>query len=587
MASVMLFPNPATHRRMPHLSKEPKETKEQREQREAWAQQQKDTLSILPQDTIAVKARSRSAHDRAPSSEAEAAAALGTGSSQSSITARGQGRALLQSSAQESKSTLSIDTHKLNSDSTAGHANSNALLEAVPFNGSEEVATFGLSGTHAAVTPQHLVLDPSTATRQEDRKWLDQEDVNQYAHTPAHQQHLSLLNGPHGQNSPATVPTSATATPLSALPPSGVASSSSSIPTMHESKTIKTALYDAFGCLYHPVQHTHHPSASSSSSTISSSSATLPHGRLSTTTTGAVAALRSGEVTPLIGISPRASPMLRPHVGPSAPITPLELSSVDGHAGGYFGLHAVSNAAANGPGTPVSTATRSLQGYHLYPQAHHHPLQQCYVQHQHNATRRASTLHQSHDDTPHLHHSPTTTSQSETVGTASLKNMSRRTSLDYNLNPTEHPVLCSLQTLSLTHPHPPEHYHPHLGHDLGHDRIPIAPAETVLNGTNATFNAKATVYAKTTTAPAAELAQPLTSVQEQSASMSTTQPSSSLASTLVSLSKVHQQQQQPVAPSELLSNATRTHAGGSSPFPMDQGQSDGPIGSMFNPQDLV
>jgi hypothetical protein len=51
---------------------------------------------------------------------------------------------------------------------------------------------------------------------------------------------------------------------------------------------------------------------------------------------------------------------------------------------------------------------------------------------------------------------------------------SRRASIDLTLDPNEHPVLSSLQTLSITHPHPPEHYHPHLGHDLGHDRVPIA-----------------------------------------------------------------------------------------------------------------
>ncbi|KAG0263376.1 hypothetical protein BG011_008898 [Mortierella polycephala] len=106
---------------------------------------------------------------------------------------------------------------------------------------------------------------------------------------------------PHGQ------PTS-----LGSLSP--ISSSSSPGMSSHDSNMIKTAFYDAFGCLYHPSAHAKHSLSPS------------------------VVALRSGDVTPLMGLSPKGSPLLRPNLGPSAPITPLELAD-EASAPGYFGLH--------------------------------------------------------------------------------------------------------------------------------------------------------------------------------------------------------------------------------------------------------
>ncbi|KAG0213042.1 hypothetical protein BGX33_003174 [Mortierella sp. NVP41] len=117
-------------------------------------------------------------------------------------------------------------------------------------------------------------------------------DQDRLSHT---QQHYGGLSSPLG---PLSLPTSTTSPSL----------------TTQDSKLIKSALYDAFGVLYHPSAHTKHS--------------------LSTT----AAALRSGDVTPLMGLSPKASPLLRPNVGTSAPITPLELSE-EATASGYFGLH--------------------------------------------------------------------------------------------------------------------------------------------------------------------------------------------------------------------------------------------------------
>ncbi|KAF9955864.1 hypothetical protein BGZ72_003310 [Mortierella alpina] len=205
--------------------------------------------------------------------------------------------------------------------------------------------------------------------------------------------------------------------PVGALLPAGSASNISS----HDSKMIKTALYDAFGCLYHPSAHTKHS--------------------LSTT----AAALRSGDVTPLMGVSPKASPLLRPHMGPSAPITPLELSE-ELSSSGYFAQH-----------TPSSSSSPALAGTAL-------------------GSSSASAKHHRHTHTSsHLSATYTSEDQDEPIrGNRTPFSLSRRSSVDpMVLNPVEHPVLSSLQTLSITHPHPPEHYHPHLGHDLGHDRIPI------------------------------------------------------------------------------------------------------------------
>ncbi|KAF9983112.1 hypothetical protein BGZ75_005415 [Mortierella antarctica] len=205
--------------------------------------------------------------------------------------------------------------------------------------------------------------------------------------------------------------------PMGTLVPSG------STPTVssHDSKMIKTALYDAFGCLYHPSAHTKHSLSSTA------------------------AALRSGDVTPLMGVSPKASPLLRPHMGPSAPITPLELSE-ELSSSGYFALHA-----------PTSSTSPALAGTAL-------------------GSSSVSTKHHRHIHTSsHLSATFTSEEQDEpSRGTRTPFSLSRRSSVDpMVLNPVEHPVLSSLQTLSITHPHPPEHYHPHLGHDLGHDRIPI------------------------------------------------------------------------------------------------------------------
>jgi len=191
----------------------------------------------------------------------------------------------------------------------------------------------------------------------------------------------------------------------------------------HDSKLIKTALYDAFGCLHHPSAHTKHSLAATA------------------------AALRSGDVTPHKG-SPSASPLLRPvHLRSSTPITPLELSD-ESSAAGYFALHSTSTSAS-----PVLAGSSSTP---MSPPHGKHP------RHGHGSSHLSAT-YTSTDDF----------SVSDS-GNWSPLSLSRRSSI----NPVEHPVLSSLQTLSITHPHPPEHYHPHLGHDLGHDKVPILISPT-------------------------------------------------------------------------------------------------------------
>ncbi|KAF9356807.1 hypothetical protein BGX26_004721 [Mortierella sp. AD094] len=546
MASVLLFPTVATHRRLPHLSKEPKESKAQKDLKHLKVLD--NGTHLLPQD-----------NDHHPSSTVDISKqALSLPSSESpqlaitSSNTSSDGQKLLQqhghgNASPQTKANLSINTTANNdrikastAAATSSTTTTKALLSTAPL---VETTTSGLaSGNKATVTPHG-----DAHTKQGDQILQEQEYAaslqGHHLHHAPQQQQLHPLNVPHGSKSSVT-------TPLSALPPSGASTSaSSSSSSLHESKVIKTALYDAFGCLYHPVQHTHHPSPSTSSST-----ASTPHlgsGKLPATTT---TALRSGEATPLLGISPRASPMLRPHMGTSAPITPLDLtSSADGHLGeGYFGLHGPSS---HSNGMSASGASRHLNTHH------------------HHQTRRASGLH--HEDSHHYHHVHHHHSQHHghhNHETDSPKSLSRRSSLgDFNLNPVEHPVLCSLHTLSLTHPHPPEHYHPHLGHDLGHDRIPITP-ETCMNGGSGSGNGST-----------ATVASAQTFVQKQS--MPNTQPPIQLQHPPMP----QKQQQQPMTPGELLSTNTKIKNpnGGKSPFPMDS-NSDGPesIG-RFSHQGLI
>ncbi|KAF9995680.1 hypothetical protein BGZ80_001599 [Entomortierella chlamydospora] len=175
---------------------------------------------------------------------------------------------------------------------------------------------------------------------------------------------------------------------------------SSPVMTSHDSKLIKTALYDAFGCLYHPSAHTKH---SISNNAI---------------------ALRSGDVTPLMGLSPKASPLLRPNLGPSAPITPLELSE-EGSTAGYFALHVPASSALPAINTPMSGSTPTRHHTHQFRNTH-------------TSSNLSSTFtSDSYEELEHAHQSPIS--------------LSRRSSMDVVLDPAEHPVLSSLQALSLSH----------------------------------------------------------------------------------------------------------------------------------------
>jgi hypothetical protein len=234
------------------------------------------------------------------------------------------------------------------------------------------------------------------------------------------------------------------------LPPSGASSSSSSsLPPSsdhHDSRSVKSTLYDAFGCLYHPVQHTH-PSLVASFNTSTPTSAGTTFHQIVPCASSVNHHRRAS--ASMAGSSPRDSPALCPHVGGSAPITPLDLSSADG--GGHF-WHG-SSSTTSGPGS-TSSPWYHFFGHHTHPHPHTNPGQ------------RSSSFH--HEEGA-LHFLET--------ASPNKSRSSRRPSLDDRLSPAEHPVLCSLQALSLTHTHLPEYYHPHLGHDLGHDRVPILDSE--------------------------------------------------------------------------------------------------------------
>ncbi|KAF9903102.1 hypothetical protein EC991_004229 [Linnemannia zychae] len=347
-----------------------------------------------------------------------------------------------------------------------------------------------------------------------------------------------------------TSPGGGVGSPLGSLSLSSATPSASTSPslTTQDSKMIKTALYDAFGVLYHPSAHTKHS--------------------LSTT----AAALRSGDVTPLMGLSPKASPLLRPqYLGASAPITPLELSE-EASASGYFGLHlptassavSVASPALAGTATANSTAptvgagpSSSHHGHHHYHHQHHHHHH--HHPHSHRHTHTSSHLSATYTNSETLQEEESSTLLAGR-GYRSPLTRSRRTSVDLTLDPTEHPVLSSLQTLSITHPHPPEHYHPHLGHDLGHDRVPIAMDSPASVEQHPSSTMKLTL--------------PTTS----SATTSSTATTAAIATTTAASATAPQQQQQ-----QQQQQHRTEHS--SSPFPMDRGDRDSISG--FGQQDLV
>lgn len=401
MASVMLFPNVATHRKLPHLA--PNNGSGTNKQQH----KQSSTFSIDKYCHQHQRHHHRSGsnghqgkdsdhyHSLDPKTD-EAVAAAAPRSIESNTAKQ---RTLTYSKHGQSDKTLTIHTNK----------------------------------DHAHGQQKHDRIHP-----QDDHR-----------HHPLS---LTSVISPHAGHSAKT--------PLSALPPSGVPLSSSSTPSpVHDARPLRTALYDAFGCLYHPVHHTHHPIASSSSSSSSLSSQVKHHppGNHSSSTF-----TRSSDVTPLLGISPRESPMLRPHHGPSATITPLELSE-DG-AGGYFGSAPATASSGHAP-----------WHHHLLPHQHAHYHHRC-PHYLHNHHYRSAATHSAHQNT--TYHNKVEHHDGDRHGHRTT--LSRKSSFEFNLDPTEHPVLSSLHTLSLTHPHPPEHYHPHLGHDLGHDRVAIIPANVLL-----------------------------------------------------------------------------------------------------------
>ncbi|KAF9309436.1 hypothetical protein BG003_009770 [Podila horticola] len=303
-----------------------------------------------------------------------------------------------------------------------------------------------LQNSHKEVVPQKIPQDGTTATATaaktthiQHSRSQDQTDSHLQLTGPDSKKNNLLLNS-DSKNSPQSAKkllqdshqndTSSRLSPnASSTSQSGTSPSLSS----HDSKMIKTALYDAFGVLYHPSAHTKH------------------------TLSTAAAALRSGDVTPLMGVSPGGSPLLQPQPGTSAPITPLELSD-ESTAPGYFGLHIPTSSSVSSSGTGAQSS--SHQALHPYSRHHHH--------HTSSHLNQAFTPEQ-------------TSSSGHRSGFTSPLSLSRRSSvdhrssIDYSKDPEHHPVLSSLQSLSLTHP--PQHYHPHLGHDLGHDKVSINPPE--------------------------------------------------------------------------------------------------------------
>ncbi|KAK3833398.1 MAG: hypothetical protein JOS17DRAFT_76336 [Linnemannia elongata] len=513
MASVMLFPNVATHRRMPHLSKEPKETTTPKPTVDINQQQLRTTV-LPPYSSAAPPSERTDSSSKDHTSKAIASFSSPSTPQQQKLQSSTTGKGHLTLSTTSTTSPYGNSNNDTKQVNSGASSSSSLLIEGA----GGYISTIPSSSASTVSTPvadllhHHNVQDHETSLHGHghDREHPPQLHLsllqhNQHQHQP--------LNAPHGKSitNHQHHPASSSSSPFphaAPLPTSGTTPTLSSCPSnasaTHESRLIKSALYDAFGCLYHPVQHTHTPcSPSGLCSGSTSQSGKLP---MCATSSQAQVQQRSGEVTPssLISPSPRAmSPMLRPHLGPSAPITPLELCPENGisnhgyghgHGPGAAGYFGIVHGHGSGSGSSSASSRQLHQQQHLGPNHHHthhnhhsihghgqqqHPLPpapsllsrtgsfnkpkpQHHHHHHHHHHQEDTLLH------PHSHHRDSSTGSSSSM-------LSRKSSLgDIHLDPTEHPVLCSLQTLSLTHPHPASHYHQHLGHDLGHDRVSIS-----------------------------------------------------------------------------------------------------------------
>ena len=515
MASVMLFPNVATHRRMPHLSKEPKETTTPKStvDIDLSQQQQLRTTVLLPHSSAAPPS------DRTDSSSNDNASKAIASSPSSSTPQQQQ---LQNSTTGKSHLTLGTTT------TTNPYGNSNNIKQvtsgassssSLPIEGAEGYFSTTPSASASASTvstpladPLHLhshhlhnIQDHESSSHGHDREHPPQLHLfllqhNQHQQQPLNAPHRSsTTNHQHHPASSSSSPFPHDAPLLPSVTPPTLSSCPSNASVTQDSRLIKSALYDAFGCLYHPVQHTHTPCSSSGLCSGSTSQDGKPP--ICATSNQAQMQQRSGEMTPLslISPSPRAmSPMLHPHLGPSGPITPLELCSDNGisshgyghgHGHGAAGYFGIVHGSGSGSGSSSLSSSRQLhQQQHLGPNHYHthhnHHSIHGHGQQQHPLPPAPSLLsrtgsfskhkpqqyHHQEDNLlhPHSHHHDSSTGSNSSL-------LSRKSSLgDIHLDPTEHPVLCSLQTLSLTHPHPANHYHPHLGHDLGHDRVSIS-----------------------------------------------------------------------------------------------------------------
>ncbi|KAF9193512.1 hypothetical protein BGZ51_003067 [Haplosporangium sp. Z 767] len=467
MASIVVFPTVATHRKLPHLA--PKSTSPRIHQDESLQ-------SSAPVPGIdEAHSRAHALLDASPSTAATQQKAI----------------ALSEAPSSEHGQRLLKQGHDI--------ADDNRPALTIATNNSE------------SMTPKVLSSSASTtATPCIDRILQEQEEPSQ---SPG-QKYQHPLNSPHG-------PGLKISAPQSAIPLSGASplSSEPSAAQQHESKIIKSALFDAFGCLYHPVQHTHQSSSSSS--------------------------------TP--SMTPRDSPILRPHLGASAPITPLELSADDGYStsGGYFGIQ-MSLGASSSSSSSTARPLHMSSHHHISPhyRHHHHHRSQ-------HSSRQGSGHHQpsglTQDDGHFVLDNNDNSNSSNKPCTP--KNLSRRPSTDFNLNPSEHPVLCSLHALHLSNPHPS---HRRLDHDLGHDRVSIESDESSLQQDGVVH---AQTLPTTTTAPS-QLQPPPQPSRIRSNSSNNTNGGSTL----------------PLTPSGVLSiGSEKTSTGTSSPFPMDRDSPECPL----------
>ncbi|KAF9430156.1 tRNA:m4X modification enzyme [Podila epigama] len=264
MAAVILFPNVAAHKTLPHLTQ--KQQKQQQQQQQQQQQSQQEQRLRLEQ-------KGSNAKDQAHPSDHEHQLHRG----ENVLSAEAEGPRAVESN-KSGRRPLSMSFNA--SKSEHGHAQAQAQAQA---------QKIGEEGGNILGNQQALVINTMLNGTSNKHRFTNKDKVEDKVKDKdmpvsedraKNKDMLTNFDKDHGHHShhpPLTLPSVRTphvghATPKSALPPSGSSPSSVSWSSVsspsHDSRPLRAALYDAFGCLHHPVQHTHHPQPAAAATSI-------------------------------------------------------------------------------------------------------------------------------------------------------------------------------------------------------------------------------------------------------------------------------------------------------------------------------